>query len=102
MAQLSAKWNNISSSSISHTCTSMNSYCVLQCSGCNPTPMPTLTITRPSIRRFVTPPSNKTISTSKMTKESKKPQRTLDKRKKEVRLENEEDPKERETRHNFQ
>ena len=37
-----------------------------------------------------------------MTEESKKPQRTLDGKKKEVRFEKEEDPKERETRHNFQ
>ena len=48
------------------------------------------------------PPSNKMISTTKTTKESPKPQRTPDKKRKEVRFEKEEDPKERETRHNFQ
>ena len=65
--------------------------------------MPTPISTRSSTRRpLVTPPSNKTISTTKTTEESKKPQRTPDKKKKEVRFEKEEDPKERETRHNFQ
>ena len=37
-----------------------------------------------------------------MSEESKKPQRTPDKKKKEVRFKEEENPKERETRHNFQ
>src|SRR3977135_609705 len=65
--------------------------------------MPTPISTRSSTRRpLVTPPSNKTILTTKTTEESKKPQQTPDKKKKEVRFEKEEDPKERETRHNFQ
>ena len=67
--QLSAKWNNLSSSSLSQTCTPTNSYSVLQCSGCNPTPVPTPILTR----RFVSPPLNKTISAPiQMSEESKK------------------------------
>ena len=65
--------------------------------------MPTPISTRSSTCcPLVTPPSNKTISTTKMTEESKKPQRTPERKKKEVRFEKEEDPKERETCHNFQ
>ena len=65
--------------------------------------MPTPISTRSSTHRpLVTPPSNKTISTTKTTEESKKPQRTLERKKKEVRFEKEEDPEEKETRHNFQ
>ena len=65
--------------------------------------MPTPISTRSSTcRPLVTPPSNKPISTTKTTEESKKPQRTPENKKKKVRFEKEEDPKERETHHNFQ
>ena len=65
--------------------------------------MPTPISTRSSTRRpLVTPPLNETISTTKTTEESPKPQRTQGKKKKEVRFEKEEDPREGETRHNFQ
>ena len=65
--------------------------------------MPTPISTRSSTRRpLVTPPSNKPISTTQTTKGNKKPQRTPDRKKKEVRFEKEEDPKVQETCHNFQ
>ena len=109
-ARLNDKWNNFfSTDSTYHTCTSTNSYSVLQCSGCNParlasistascmlpTPPPTPPCTSPtpmSNPPLVLPPvNNEPISTrSQEAKERSKPQRTQERK---VRFENTEKKK---------